>query len=92
MLGGNICSKRTSTSTTDLELPLNVLSIDTEGSDQAILLRILLRILRGNQNQNMGCPFDVIIAEQASSSMMLEFGYSRFFVAGLNTVYMYMYT
>jgi hypothetical protein len=91
MLGGNICSKRTSTSTTDLELPLNVLSIDTEGSDQAILLRIvlriLLRILRGNQNQNMGCPFDVIIAEQASSSMMLEFGYSRFFVAGLNTVY-----
>ena len=57
----------------------NVLSLDTEGSDQKILLRIL---------RHCSKPFDIIIAEKVSKSLLEgEFGYSKLVVIGFNTIY-----
>ena len=71
---------------------MSVLSVDTEGSDQSILLRIL----RGGGGGGGGggekkkeeCAFDVVIAEKMSRTKMeRELGYRRMIVEGYNTVY-----
>ena len=57
----------------------NILSLDTEGSDQKILLRILRRCNH---------PFDIIIAEKISKSILQnEFNYRVVDVIGYNTIY-----
>ena len=77
---------------------MTVLSVDTEGSDQSILLRILRGggggggggggSGGGGEKKKEECAFDVVIAEKMSRTKMeRELGYRRMIVEGYNTVY-----